>query len=112
MSTENALLRDTVQLTAATGENILVDMLGALPAAGAAALGPVYMGGGAGEHVAVSVAGFAPCIAGGAIARGAALMATAEGKVVPHAGNAVQVGRAREAAAADGDEISVLLIPN
>ena len=110
--TEQPILRDTVRLAADTAADLFVEVDGSLPAAGANAYGPTYMGGKTGEAVAVTTLGIATVTAGAAIARGVGVMVTAAGKVITHAGNAPVVARALEAAAADGDRIRAHLIPN
>lgn len=67
------------------------------------------------DQVPVQIGGVAKMVAGAAIALGAQVMpqASGAGKVITAAGaTAVSCGVALEAAAADGDIISVRLIPN
>ena len=110
--TYEQVYRTTIKVTEDVGEDILVDYSGAIPAAGEAVLGPAYTKADEGDNVAVTVIGKVSCIASGAIAAGAALAATAEGKVATHADGQAQIGRAMEAAAADGDEITCLVFPS
>ncbi|MEM1055180.1 MAG: capsid cement protein [Bacteroidota bacterium] len=63
------------------------------------------------EEVPVDTLGTTEVEAGGAIAAGGAIETDADGKAVAHTDGPV-VARALEAAAADGDIIEVVLIPN
>ena len=112
MTTEIPILRDSVKLAAATEANLFVDESGALPGAGENAYGPTYTKGAADEYVAVTTLGIAIATAGAAIAKGAACEVLATGKLQTRTGTNVIVARALEAAAADGDEFRVHLIPN
>ena len=112
MTTEIPILRDSVKLAAATEADIFVDESGALPSAGENAYGPTYTKGAADEYVSVTTLGIATVTASAAIAKGAALMVTATGRVATKAGNTVTVARALGAAAADGDKLKAHLIPN
>lgn len=66
---------------------------------------------GADEEVPVDNLGTTEVEAGGAIAAGGAIETDADGKAVAHTDGPV-VARALEAAAADGDIIEAVLIPN
>ena len=109
---QTPILRLTVKATAATAANLLVTATGALSAAAGNALGPTYTAAKAGEQVAVTALGTSSVTAGAAIVAGAALQATAEGKVITRTSANPVVARALEAAAADGDVIEALIIPN
>lgn len=100
-----------VKATAALTSRRFVTVAGAVPAAGANALGVARSDGATGETVAVDVLGTAVVEAGGAISAGAAVEVDASGRAVTQS-TGVTVGRALEAAAAAGDFIEVLLIPN
>ena len=104
--------KTTVIATEAIAVNKLVGYDGAVADAGDACLGPAYEKAANGNPCTVVNYGKAVCIAGAAIAAGAAVAADAQGRVVAHAGGAVIVGRALEAAAAADDEVLVLVFPN
>ncbi|MCY4479123.1 MAG: DUF2190 family protein [Rhodospirillales bacterium] len=104
------VLRLTVPRAAvAIAENLFATPDGALPAAGGWAAGPALYNAAAGETFAVTAIGQCQGVASGAIAKHAKIMVTAAGKIAAHAGNAVCVGRALDAAAADGDVIDILV---
>jgi len=65
-----------------------------------------------GAQVTVDVLGTTVAEAGAAISAGATLETDADGKAVTWATSGAAVGIALQAAAADGDLIEVLLIPN
>lgn len=88
-----------------------INALGAVPAAGANSAGLTTMDAKSGTRVPYAVLGTAVGIAGAAVAAGAALEVGAAGKLITRAAG-ITVGRALTAAAVDGDEIEVLLIPN
>lgn len=88
-----------------------VTAVGATSAAKGHALGVADHAAADGEALPVVVLGTAVVTAGGAIAEGAALQVGAGGKAVTQS-DGVTVARALEAAAKDGDEIEVLLLPN
>ena len=111
MKPERPILRVGVRLAAATGARLFVNAAGALPADGGRTLGVTRVAGAAGVRVAVTTLGVATATAGARIAVGDKLKATAAGKVVEHDAGAI-VATAYEAAAADGDEVLVHLIPN
>ena len=114
-----------VRGTSGVGLLVVVDADGAAatPAAGGWALGVVVAGqtDESGTHLAdgtpsettsyagVQIDGVVDVEAGAAVARGDAVMATADGKVVEHVAPGVVLGRALEPAAADGDHIAVKL---
>lgn len=101
----------TKTATGAITKNRFVTIAGALAGAGATALGVANSGAAIGENFPVLVLGTAVVEASAAIASGAAVEATAVGKAVTRT-TGVVLGRALEAASADGDKIEVLLIPN
>ncbi|MCP4697956.1 MAG: DUF2190 domain-containing protein [Gammaproteobacteria bacterium] len=84
---------------------------GAASAAGARADGPVLMRGDSGDAVPICTIGTAQAVAGGAVATGAQLEVGTDGKVVTKSAGVV-VAKARESAAADGDEIEVFVMAN
>lgn len=84
---------------------------GAVAPVGGNALGFSMTDAATGDRVPVAAGGTAVATAGGAIALGAAVEVGATGKVVTRSAG-VTVGRALTAAAADGDQIEVLVIPN
>lgn len=89
-----------------------VTATGAHPAAAANAVGFTNTAGAIGERVPVTSGGTALVTAGAAIAVGAAVeVVGVVGKVVTKSAG-ITVGRALTAAAADGDLIEVLVIPN
>lgn len=112
MTTENPILRLTVKAAAAMKEGEFVRHTGAKPDAGKHAAGPVHHDADKDENVAVTVMGVALVKAGAAIAADAGLKVAASGKVLTHTANTTLVGRALEAATADGDLIRAVLIPN
>ena len=110
-ATENAVLKLTIKLAQDTEANRFVQFNGATAAAAGVAAGPTYMKGKLNERVAVTVLGAAPAVAGGAIAEGAELQVGNDGKVITRAAGKT-VGWALEAAAADGDALSIFIVPN
>lgn len=108
MKTQHATQRITLKAAAAIAQNRFVTFAGAVAGAGAFAAGPAYMKAAANEHVAVTVAGSAPAVAGAAISIGDELQVGADGKVITKAAGK-RVAFAQEAAAADGDELLVLI---
>jgi len=64
------------------------------------------------ESVSIDVLGTTVVEAGAAVAAGATLKSDANGKAITWAASGAKVAIALEAAAADGDFIEVLLIPN
>lgn len=89
-----------------------VTAAGAHPSDAANAVGFTQTGGAIGDRVPVTAGGTAIATAGAAIALGAAVEVDGTaGKVITKSAG-VTVGRALQAAAADGDLIEVLVIPN
>ena len=103
------LLVLTVKASAAIGEHLFVTTGGALPAAGGWAAGAARNKAASGDPVGAMALGKSPVVAGAAIAKDAQIMVTAAGKVITHTAGNVCVGRALEAAAADGDVIDALV---
>lgn len=100
----------TLLATAAVTALRFASVAGAAAAAGSVALGIARYDGVSGDAVPVDVLGVAAVEAGGAIAAGGRIQVGASGKAIAWAGGAV-VAIALEAAAADADIISVLLLP-
>lgn len=111
MKTESSTLRITRKLSAAVEANRFVTFAGGVAAAGGTAAGPAYVKGAANDYVAVTVLGVAVAEAGAAISAGAELQVGADGKVITRT-TGKTVAWAMEDAAADGDELSVFLVPN
>ena len=109
--TQEGLRRLVVQAAAAIAANRLVQMDGTYAAADQYGY-PAQHAAAAAADVAVTLSGPAKGVASAAIAAGAQLEAAADGKLATHGGNAVKVGRAIEAAAADGDVIRYIVFPN
>ena len=110
-STAIANLVLTVTASAALTQNRAVNIAGAVPAAGATSLGIAQTGGAIGDLVPVNVSGTAVATAGAAIAKGAAVEVGTDGKVITK-DTGITIGRALAAAAADGDQVEILLIGN
>lgn len=100
-----------VTAAAAITQYQAVTAAGAVASAAGNAIGFADTGGSMGQRVPVTALGTALATAGGAISAGAAVEVGAAGKVVTKA-SGVTVARALTAAAADGDVIEVLCIPN
>lgn len=84
---------------------------GAVATAAGNAVGFAQTGGASGARLPVVALGTSIAVAGAAIAMGALVEVGTAGKVVTRSAG-VSIGRALSAAAADGDQIEVLLIPN
>jgi hypothetical protein len=84
---------------------------GTVPAAGANTLGVTRTDAAAGSPVAVDAIGTAIVEAAAAIADGAPIETTVDGRAVTKT-TGISVARALQAAGAAGDKIEVLLIPN
>ena len=110
---ESPILRVGVQLAEANAGRLFVTAAGALPAANGRALGVACVKGAVGDRVAVTALGTAVVVASAAIAVGDKVVSTAAGKAAKSANaNDVVVATALTAAAKDGDELVVHLIPN
>lgn len=105
------LLTLTVVAAAALNAARFVTAGGAVPAANANVIGVTRTSGGAGELVPVDALGTTMVEASAAIAAGAAVATTNDGRAVTHSTGAV-VARALTAATGAGQLIEVLLIPN
>ena len=103
------LLTLSVKLTAARAAFRAVKVTGAASAQASGADGFTRAAGAVGEVVPVVVIGTATAEASGAIAAGADLEATADGRVATKTGGGALVAKALEAAAAAGDKIEVLV---
>lgn len=104
----------TITSASALTANRFVTPAGAVPAAGANALGVGRTAAlAAGEAVPVDVLGTAVVMAGGAIAAGAAVETDAQGRAVTKSSGATLARLAPgESATAAGDFVEVVLIPN
>lgn len=112
MKGEHPILRITVALSAAVAAQRFVTPAGAVPAAGARALGLSMVAGKANDLIAVTVLGAVTGTAAGAIAIGDSIAVAADGKAAKIQANQTAVATALTAAANDGDEVQLLLIPN
>lgn len=110
-ATHISLLTLTLIAVAVLTEHRFVTAGGAVPGAGANALGVVNNNAAIGEKVAADVLGTTLVEASAAIAAGAAIETTATGTAVTKSAG-VTLGRALSAATAAGQLIEVLLIPN
>lgn len=111
MSQKISLLSLSVIAAAALSAERFVTTSGAYPAAGGNADGVTQTDAASGDLVAVDVAGTAIVVASAAIAKDAYVQSDATGQAVTQT-SGVAVAKALEAAAAAGDRIEVLLIPN
>ena len=111
MTQKISLLTLSIRAAAALAAERFITTAGAYPSAGGNADGVTTTTAAAGELVATDVAGTAVVVAGGAIAKDAYVQVGATGKAVTRTTGAA-VAKALQAAAADGDRIEVLLIPN
>lgn len=111
MSQKHSLLTISVLAAAALTAERLVTAAGAVATAAGNAVGVARTDAAIGELCPVDVLGTAVVTAGGAIAKGAHVEVGATGKAVTLAAGKA-VGVALEAAAADGDPVEILLIPN
>jgi hypothetical protein len=106
-----SLLTLTLAATATLSANRFVTSVGAVPAAAAAVIGVTRSAAVSGDLIAVDALGTAMVEASAAIAAGAAVATTADGRAVTYATGS-KVGIALTAAAAAGSLIEVMLIPN
>lgn len=102
----------TVQAAATVAANRFIEADGTYPNANGPTLGVTRFAGVSGDQLTVDCVGTAIVEAGGAIAIDGAIKVDASGKAVAHDSTHTKVARALSAAAADGDFIDVLLIPN
>lgn len=106
------ILTLTVTTTGAVTEARFVTVAGAQAGAAANALGVAkYAAAGANVPLPVTALGTAVVEAGAAVAAGALVEADANGRAITRVAGAI-LGRALQAAAAAGDFIEVMLIPN
>jgi hypothetical protein len=103
-----------ITATAALEQFRAVSHTGGYPSDGGNALGFTTLAVANGGRASVAVLGTAIATAGAAITAGALLEVDGTvGKVITHAGGGnKEVGRALTSAAADGDQIEVLILPN
>lgn len=115
MLPETPILRRSVKCAVAAGieANTLLTLAGAQPGIGALAF-PAYTDAKNTDLVAVTLLGVVPVIAGAAVAVGDKIMASGtDGKCIELAGsNRTQLGWAITAAAADGDEFLLFMLPH
>lgn len=111
MSQKLALLTLSILATAVLTRERFVTAGGAVATAAGNAVGVADTDNAIGDLAPVTAIGTAIVTAGAAIAKGAAVEVGATGKAVTKAAG-ITVGRALQAAAADGDRIEVLLIQN
>ena len=104
------ILTLTVVAAAALSEHQAVGYDGNVATAAATMQGIASYDAVAADQVAIDVAGTAVAIAGAAVAVGADLEVGAAGKLVTKAAG-VSVGRALQAAGADGDLFEIMLLP-
>lgn len=110
---EKSVLQLGVTATAALTQHRGVTVVGAVPAAAATGLGIAQTGGAIGERVPVTVLGTTLAEAGAAIVAGAALEYDSVGRVITRSAG-VTIGRMApgQVAAAAGDVVEIMLIPN
>jgi len=111
-ATSLPLLVRTVIASGAIAQARFVTPAGAQAAAGENALGVALVAAVAADKAPVAVLGTAIVEAGAAVSAGATIKADANGKAIPWATSGAKIALALSAAAADGDTIEVLLIPN
>ena len=109
-----SVLTITITATGAIAPARFVTAAGAQAAAGANAIGVARTGGAAGDAIPVDVLGVVEVEAGGPVAAGDAVEADAQGRAITQAPTSTnpRLGRALTAAAAAGERIRVMLIPN
>lgn len=110
-ATNIATLTLGIIAAATISQNQAITAAGAVASAAGNAVGFANTGGASGDRIPTTAGGTALAIAGAAIAAGAAVEVGSAGKVVTKSAG-VTVARALTAAAADGDVIEVLVIPN
>lgn len=111
MTSKISVLTLSVKAVVALSADLFVSPTAGLPAAGGNTLGVSASNAEVGDWFPVDTLGVTTVIAGGAIAAGAAVEAAATGRAVTRT-TGVAVGRAMDAAVADGDRIRIHLIPN
>jgi Uncharacterized conserved protein (DUF2190) len=107
----NAAQTVGVVATGTIGQYNAITAAGAVATAAGNAIGFAQTGSVAGARIPTTALGIAVATAGAAIAVGAAVEVGAAGKVVTKAAG-IAIGRAMSAAAADGDQIEIFVIPN
>lgn len=110
-ASSTSILVLTVTAAASITAGRAVTAAGAVSTAAGNALGIAQTDASSGDPVPVNVIGTAVATAGAAITAGAAVEVGTAGKVVTRSAG-VTIGRALTAAAADGDQIEILLINN
>ncbi len=110
-ASKRAILTLAVLTAAVITEFRAITHTGTVPASGEAALGFSTTNAISNEMVAVDVLGTTIATAGAAIAQGALVQVGTAGKVITKT-TGIAVGRALQAASADGDNIEIFLIPN
>lgn len=111
MTQKISILTLSIAAAAAIAAERFVTTAGAYAAAAGNADGVSQTEAAIGDLFAMDAAGTAVVTAGGAIAKDAYVEVGADGKAVTRTAG-IAVGKALQAAAADGDRIEVLLIPN
>ncbi|ACL71498.1 phage-related putative exported protein [Thioalkalivibrio sulfidiphilus HL-EbGr7] len=106
-----AILTLSIAAAAALSPHRFVTAAGAVASAGGNALGVTRSEADTGDMTPVDVLGTTRVTAGAAITAGAAVQVGSDGKAITLAAGE-KVGRALEAAGADGDLIEIVLIPN
>ena len=113
MSYQNTpILSLPVTLSGTVATNRFVTPAGAQAGADANALGVARSGGASADKVTVDVMGTALVEAGAAISAGATLKADSSGRAITWVTSGARLGIALQAAAAAGQMIEVLLLPN
>lgn len=110
-ASKRAILTLSVLAAAAITEFRAISHTGTVPASGEAALGFSTTDAASGEMVAADMLGTTIATAGAAIVQGALVQVGTSGKVITKDAG-IAVGRALQAASADGDNIEIFLIPN
>lgn len=101
----------SILATAALTAKRAVNIAGAVPSAGATSVGIAVTDGAIGDMTPVVATETAVATAGAAITKGALLEVGTGGKLITK-DTGIAVGRALSAAAADGDDVEVLLLGN
>ncbi|MEI2428686.1 DUF2190 family protein [Lysobacter yananisis] len=111
MTSKISILTLSMKAAVALSAELFVSPTGGLPTAGGNTAGVSVSDAELGDLFPVDVLGTSIVIAGGVIAAGAAVEAAATGRAITR-NTGVAVARALDAAAAAGDRIRVVLIPN
>lgn len=107
-----SLLALSVTLSATVSACRFTTFAGAQSGAGENAFGVSRTGGVSGEKITADVLGTAIVEAGAAVAAGDTVKADSTGRAITWATSGAKLGQALQAAAAAGDLIEVMLIPN